>query len=704
MKIAKNVDVSVGVFDIETYLEVFDFGIYDPDIKKWVEFEISAYCNDLYKFVAYYTKKQFDYWVSYNGVMFDHQVLQYIVDNHQKWVDLTGLEICKLISDYSGKLIDDGRYNIPPFYKEYHFPVKVIDVFKIQHFDNEAKRTSLKWCEFMLNMDVEEMPVHHLKTQLTQEEIEKVKFYRRKDVIATLGVFYLTLGQMDKVIELVKEETGMDVTLEELNDYKGKNKIEDRLLWSKEMGMDCMNWSDVKVGEEWNKKDYKDSENIKDDNVLFSKSIKAVYGRKFKQFFPPTMSFTTEKMQKFFEELGEEYVLAKKQEFPLTIGKTTYTIAKGGLHSTEKHRAIIPLQGDCYEDIDVGAQYPNSILKLQVYPPHLKPTIIVNFEKTVYLKDDYKQQGKLEKDEMEKSRLKGLETSTKLRMNGGFFGKLGQPGSFLEYPEGLLKVCMGNQIEILMLIEMLEVKDFQVMSGNTDGLTVYYPDSREKEFLQICRDWEHKVGNAKLGKLEHAKFKAVWQESINHYIAEKRDGEVKKKGRFMTEYEMHKNKSKRIIALALEAYFIKKKDPIQFIREHRNIFDFCIGKKGYGDLHYEELDSEGQKIASYDRVLRYYISKDGNIIKKRGWHLDKNNSNVYMDSYCEAMDKEFPWLKYPLLKVFNRPYQVEDFSLYNVDYDFYIIETLDRIDKIEKKKRAANYAERFKPQQQISMF
>lgn len=57
-------------------------------------------------------------------------------------------------------------------------------------------------------------------------------------------------------------------------------------------------------------------------------------------------------------------------------------------------------------------------------------------------------------------------------MNGGFYGKLGQPGSFLEYPEGTLRVCMGNQIEILMLIEALEMNGFNVVSGNTKPIGV----------------------------------------------------------------------------------------------------------------------------------------------------------------------------------------------------------------------------------------
>ncbi len=142
MIIAPSVDVRIGVWDIETMVALFDVGIYDPDMGEWVEFEISAYQNDLFKIVRYYQSKPYDYWVSFNGISFDHQVMQFVVHEHQKWFDLTGLEICQKIHDFVQQLIDNQNYGIPLPYREEHFPCKALDVFRINHFDNEAKRTS----------------------------------------------------------------------------------------------------------------------------------------------------------------------------------------------------------------------------------------------------------------------------------------------------------------------------------------------------------------------------------------------------------------------------------------------------------------------------------------------------------------------------------------------------------------------------------
>lgn len=422
MIIAKGIDVPIGIFDIETLLECFDVGIFDMDTREWTEFQVSVYKNELFAFVKFYKQNKFKYWVSFNGISFDHPVLEYIVDNHQDWFDKSSLEICKMISDYAGKIIEDQNYGIAPRYREHNFSVNALDVFRIHHFDNEARRTSLKWTEFMMNMDVEEIPIHHLATGLTEKDIEDIQSYRKNDVIATAALLYITLGDLVSVIALIKEFFGYDMNLDELKDYMGKNKIQDRFDVEAETGMKCLNWSDVKIGEEWNKLDYKEAEKIRDDKVLFNRKVKYPFGQKFKNFFPPSMDFKTENLKKFFKIVGETPVLAMKQEFSITIGNTLYTVAKGGLHSTEKNRTIIPIEGRILRDADVGSQYPNSIVKLNIYPPHLKSTIMEQFKGKIKKRFVYKDKGNFLKKEGKKEEARpymSVQEMLKLCLNGG---------------------------------------------------------------------------------------------------------------------------------------------------------------------------------------------------------------------------------------------------------------------------------------------
>lgn len=687
MLIAHNTDKRIGICDIETMLELFDVGIYNPDTKEWKEFEVSANKNELFEFVKHYCSGNYDYLVTFNGINFDQQVMEWIVDNHQKWVDDTNLQITARIHKYAQTVIENSNFGLFPYYKEDKFRIPPIDVFKILHFDNDARKTSLKWCAFMLNMDVEEMPVHHDATGLSREDVLSIQEYRRNDVMVTEGVFNLILG---------------NVTLPELKDYRGKNKIQDRFDVMKETGMDCLNWSDVKIGEEWNKLNYMKHENVYDERTLYPTKVSHPYGKKFKLFFPKSTQFTTPKLKEFAKKLGESFVLAEKQEFPITIGSTTYTIAKGGLHSNERNRMVIPPKGYFLRDADVGGQYPNFIIKELVYPPHLKATIITIAKNNVTNRSVYKAMAKklkAEGKEEEARPLMGLQEMLKLCNNGGLFGKLGQKGSFLEYPAGLLRVCMGNEIEILMLIEMMEEAGFQVISGNTDGIVTLFPQEKEHIYNEICQKWEKMVGNVENGKLEYVDFDGLWQDSINSYIGKKKDGSVKKKGRFMTEFELNKNKSMRIIPLALEQYFIHGINPQDFIPKHDNIFDFCIAKKATGKMHYEEQWTEGNnadkvfRTKVHKKLVRFFISKNGSILFKRG----TNNMGNPMNNHVNAPNA----LGQPLVTYFNKKFESND---YGIDYNFYILEALERIDNIEKTRKAKAFVDSLSSTQQLSLF
>ena len=719
MILAEGLEKNVGVCDIETMTELFDVGCYNPDTQEWVEFEVSAYKNELFKFVKWYTSKPLDFLVTFNGIGFDQQVMEWVVDNYEDWIELPNLQITKLISDYAQKVIDDSKFNIPHKYKEKDFSIPPLDVFRIHHFDNDAKRTSLKWCAFMMNMDVEEMPIHHLKQNLTEEEIVMIRNYRRNDCIVTYGLLLITLGRIQEV-----EKINGGYPLPELKDYLGVNMIQDRYDVYRETGLYCFNWSDVKIGEEWNKNDYKHSENIKSEderNVLFSKKVKHPYGQRFNKFFPSTMDFQTQQLKDFFKHVGNEFVKTdekdkrtgrkKIQEFPITIGSTTYNIAKGGVHSTEKNRVVEPPPGYNYDDLDVGSQYPNSIAKLGIYAPHLKETIIHQFKEKISRRLRYKSKAKELKSQglhEEARKYNSVQNMLKLCLNGGYYGKLGQKGSFLEYPEGLLKCCMSNQIEILMLVEMMEMAGFKVMSGNTDGITVMYPQSKRDEFLKICKEWEDKVGNHDMGKLEETKFAKVWQENVNHYIAKKIDFDdkgnfkgysVKKKGRFATEFLLNKNKSGRIINLAMEAYFIEGKDPVEFITKHgkdnKNIFDFCIARKASGKMYYEEKWIEDGKryTKTHKKLVRYFVSKNGKVLWKRG--LDQYDSPI--NNQCEAPNL----LGQPKVTYFNKASDVSDIQ---IDYNYYIYKTLKRIDKLERTKKVDSFIRRVHGTKQMLLF
>jgi len=133
------------IADIETLKPMFLYMGYDRDRKIWHEFEISQYRNELYPLVKHLLDDGIDYLVTFNGLGFDGQVLQFILDEHRRWAHLSNLEIVEKTYKFAQRIIDDQKYELFPPYREEAMENRHIDLFKIHHYDNEARRCSLKW-------------------------------------------------------------------------------------------------------------------------------------------------------------------------------------------------------------------------------------------------------------------------------------------------------------------------------------------------------------------------------------------------------------------------------------------------------------------------------------------------------------------------------------------------------------------------------
>ena len=140
--------MSIVIYDIETYSEFFLIVVYIPGIgyRQW---EISKWKNELDGFIRFTESNEGFYWVGYNNLSFDAQIIEWILRNYENWHDLSGLEITAMISQKAQDRIDDANYDVFPPYREQELTLKQIDLFKIQHYDNRNRRVSLKRLEFI---------------------------------------------------------------------------------------------------------------------------------------------------------------------------------------------------------------------------------------------------------------------------------------------------------------------------------------------------------------------------------------------------------------------------------------------------------------------------------------------------------------------------------------------------------------------------
>lgn len=118
----------------------------------------------------------------------------------------------------------------------------------------------------------------------------------------------------------------------------------------------------------------------------------------------------------------------------------------------------------------------------------------------------------------------------KLTINGGF-GKFGSKYSALYSPDLLMQVTISGQLCLLMLIEMLELNEIPVVSGNTDGIIMKCPKEKYEQLNNIIAQWEQITGF----ETEETRYKAIYSRDVNNFFIVKEKGDVE--ARFLDEVE-----------------------------------------------------------------------------------------------------------------------------------------------------------------------
>ena len=195
------------------------------------------------------------------------------------------------------------------------------------------------------------------------------------------------------------------------------------------------------------------------------------------------------------------------------------------------------------------------------------------------------------------------------------YGKSSDPNSWIHDKQFTLQICLTGELTLLMLIEELELNGISCIMANTDSVQVVCPRSKIELYEQICKKWCELTEY----ELEYINFRSVWYSNVNNYIGIDENIEEKKKGDgFLTGYEIFKDKSNRIIPLAVEAYFINGIEPEEFITKHSNIFDFCARGKVNKDFYLEAIkNKKGIQISNRElEELGWFEGEDGRFLNK----------------------------------------------------------------------------------------
>lgn len=158
---------------------------------------------------------------------------------------------------------------------------------------------------------------------------------------------------------------------------------------------------------------------------------------------------------------------------------------------------------------------------------------------------------------------------------------------------------------------------------------------------------------------------------VSTYIAVYENGDIKHKSDFEIDKELHKNPSMRIVPIALERYFVENIPVEETIKNHEDIYDFCLMTRcpKKFDLYYYSVKDGQICVDKLSKTTRYFASKRGGTLFKLN-NETGGKTGVLIGQYVTLFNK----------------YVTKPFNEYNIDYDFYINECNKIIEKIEPKQ------------------
>lgn len=626
---------NVYVFDIETIFNCFTYTAINKDTKEWYQFVIWKHKSELVEFINHLKKVRG--MVGFNNLNFDYPVLHYIIKNASFIHAQSPEEQANLIYKEAQRIIN-LEYSV---IKEDEVLLPQLDLFRIWHYDNKARMTSLKKLEIAMEFpNVQDMPIHHTQSITEESELKDVLSYNKNDVEATLD-FY----------------------------FKTQDKIELRKGLLKQYGLKCLNYSDSKIGEQLMLKLYCEATG-KDEGVVNKQRTKRKVF-KFKDCIPDYISYNTTEFNGLLDYLKGIEVDTLKESFSYTFDYKGFgfDLGTGGIHGCIEAGVYESDNEEVIIDCDVASLYPSLAITLGLYPKHLGEEFPIIYENNL-LKP---------RIEAKKRGDKVMDLGYKLSLNS-VYGKSNSEYSWLYDPLYTIKTTLAGQLALCMLSEMLmtQIGGLTMLQINTDGLTVKIPVKAKRQYWEICKQWESLTGLM----LEYVAYSEMIIRDVNNYIAvSQKDGKVKRKGTFKTNEEMrkdgeyHKSFSQGIVSVALSDFYLKNIPVEETIKNCRNIYEFCKTGNTTGQWWAETFNPEtNEAIDKQQKNNRYFLSTNGVGFRKCTYKLDKETNEPKFTSTEYEAGK--------LVTIFNK-FEEKPFNEYNVDYDYYIEECYKIIHKLD---------------------
>lgn len=466
------VDPCVWGYDLETYPNIFTASFIHAATGMELVYEISDRKNeqaDLIQMV-YNLGRSKAQGVGFNNLSFDYPVLHFVVNN-------PGCTLEQIYAKAQSQIKPAGQWPEIVWDRDQIF--QQIDLYKIHHFDNKARSTSLKALEVgMRSPNVKDLPFPVGMT-LNDEQKDILVEYNKHDVRETLKFYVRSLDKIH--------------FREELTNQYGRN---------------FMNHADTKIGKDIFVHELEKA-GVNCSGVTIRERIALA------DCVPSYIKFERPEFNQILERI-RGVVLTKKQQDELLTTKgvfsdmnvvvdgVEYSFGLGGIHSGISNYVVHSGNGRLLKNKDVTSMYPSISIKNRYYPEHLGETFCDVYEQLFLRRRDAKRAGD-----------KTVDAALKLALNGTF-GNMGSKFSPFCDHKCLLSITVTGQLCLAMLIDRLltRVPEMVIPQSNTDGAIMYYPEQYDSLVESICAEWEK---DTMLG-LETDIVKSLYQRDVNNYI------------------------------------------------------------------------------------------------------------------------------------------------------------------------------------------
>ena len=583
------------VYDIETFPNVFTLSAIGADSDDAATWEISERRNDIESLTAWLHRlatERIDM-IGFGNTRFDYPVI------HELLKSPATATPASLFQKAYSIIRSSDRFAHVVWERDRFIPQ--IDLFKIHHFDNIARSTSLKALQFNMRApSVEDLPFEP-NTMLRPDQIDTLCAYNIHDVLETKRFF-----------------------------NHSREAIEFRRYLTEKYQRDFMNHNDTKIG-----KDYfiMRLEAERPGSCYRDRQPVQTYRSeiRLRDVILPYIRFQHPEFVRVWSWLMGQTITDTRgalSDVSCAINGFEFHFGTGGIHGSVTRQHVKSDADHALIDLDVTSYYPSIAIVNGLYPLHLGELFC-----EIYA-DVMKQRVAYKKGSPENQMLK-------LALNG-VYGDSNNPYSPFYDPQYTMSITINGQLLLCMLAEKLiaAVPDLMMVQINTDGLTIRINRKYEWIVKDVCEWWQK---TTRLG-LEETRYKEMFIRDVNNYFALSESGKIKRKGAYESAppgeripLGWHQDCSALVVPKAVEKVILTGADIETTIRDHRDPFDFMLRAKAPRGSHLTHGENPVQK------TTRYYVALEGAPLFKISPPVEGGNVGWYKPARGVSHAKYVEW-------------------------------------------------------------